>query len=156
MSLKIESRRVCEGIILAMADEVVFVLSRLILTADEICGFVIGDVCAIPYNPYHDWEVALPPIPKPALISQQIPNGGVSTQPLKVLHLSDTHFDPYYHEGSTANCNEPLCCRLTDGIPDSSTNGAGRWGDYRKCDTPRHTIESMLQHIANYHQVSLF
>lgn len=155
MSLKIESRRVCEGIILAMADEVVFVLSRLILTADEICGFVIGDVCAIPYNPYHDWEVALPPIPKPALISQQMPNpgGGVSSPPLKVLHLSDTHFDPYYHEGSTANCNEPLCCRLTDGIPDSPTNGAGRWGDYRKCDTPRHTIESMLQHIANYHQV---
>ncbi|XP_046643241.1 sphingomyelin phosphodiesterase-like isoform X1 [Daphnia pulicaria] len=152
MSLKIESRRVCEGIILAMADEVVFVLSRLILTADEICGFVIGDVCAIPYNPYHDWEVALPPIPKPALISQQMPNGGVSSPPLKVLHLSDTHFDPYYHEGSTANCNEPLCCRLTDGIPDSPTNGAGRWGDYRKCDTPRHTIESMLQHIANYHQ----
>ena len=151
MSLKIESHRVCEGIINAMADEVVFVLSRLILTADEICGFVIGDVCAIPYNPYHDWEVALPPIPKPSLISQQVVNNG--GQPLKVLHLSDTHFDPYYHEGSTANCNEPLCCRLTDGIPDSPTNGAGRWGDYRKCDTPRHTIESMLQHIANYHQV---
>lgn len=60
---------------------------------------------------------------------------------------------PYYHEGSNANCNEPLCCRLTDGIPESPSNGAGRWGDYRKCDTPRHTIESMLQHIANYHQV---
>lgn len=152
MNLKIESSRVCEGIISVMADEVVYVLSRLILTADEICGFVIGDVCATPYNPYHDWEVALPPIPKPALISVQIPNESKTTPPLKVLHLSDTHFDPYYHEGSNANCNEPLCCRLTDGIAASPSNGAGRWGDYRKCDTPRHTIESMLQHIANYHQ----
>ena len=70
--------------------------------------------------------------------------------------MSDTHFDPHYHEGSVANCNEPLCCRLTDGLADVPANGAGRWGDYRKCDTPRHTIESMLQHIANYHQVLKF
>jgi len=69
-----------------------------------------------------------------------------------VLHLSDTHFDPYYTEGSNAACSEPLCCRSTDGIPSVATNGAGRWGDYRKCDTPRQTIESMLHHIANYHQ----
>ena len=155
LSLKIESRRVCEGIINSMAEEVVFVLSRLILTADEICGFVIGDVCGSPYNPYHDWEVALPPIPKPSLISNQIPGTGPNVPPLKVLHLSDTHFDPYYHEGSNANCKEPLCCRLTDGIASSPSNGAGRWGDYRKCDTPRRTIESMLHHIANYHQVTI-
>ncbi len=70
-----------------------------------------------------------------------------------MLHLSDTHFDPYYTEGSNAACSEPLCCRSTDGIPSVATNGAGRWGDYRKCDTPRQTIESMLHHIANYHQV---
>jgi len=149
VSMKIESRRVCEGIIDIMAEEVVYVLARLILTADEICGFVIGDVCAIPYNPYHDWEVPLPPIPKPgAVVALPAPN----VAPLKVLHLSDTHFDPYYHEGSHAACSEPLCCRLTDGIPNSPSDGAGRWGDYRKCDTPRKTIESMLAHIANYHQ----
>ena len=97
MSLKIESRRVCEGIIHAMADEVVFVLSRLILTADEICGFVIGDVCAIPYNPYHDWEVALPPIPKPALISHvdQYNGGNVaSVPPLKVGRFCQ-NFQPF-------------------------------------------------------------
>jgi len=149
ISMKIESRRVCEGIIDLMAEEVVYVLSRLILTADEICGFVIGDVCATPYNPYHDWEVPLPPILKPtALVNLPATN----VRPMKVLHLSDTHFDPYYHEGSNAACSEPLCCRLTDGIPSSPTDGAGRWGDYRKCDTPRKTIESMLSHIATYHQ----
>jgi len=149
MSLKIESRRVCEGLINSMAEEIIYVMARLILTADEICGFVIGDVCGTPYNPYHEWEVPLPPIPKPALTSA-VPNSNVP--PLKVLHLSDTHFDPYYQEGSNAACSEPLCCRITDGLPSQPSNGAGRWGDYRKCDTPKQTIESMFHHIANYHQ----
>ena len=162
MSLKIESRRVCEGIIQVMADEVVYVLANLILTADEICGFVIGDVCGTHYNPYHEWEVPLPPIPKPdrlllsssAAAAGTINTNSVPPAPLKVLHLSDTHFDPYYQEGSNAACNEPLCCRITDGVPSNPSNGAGRWGDYRKCDTPRQTIESMFHHIANYHQVN--
>jgi sphingomyelin phosphodiesterase len=73
----------------------------------------------------------------------------------KVLHLSDTHFDPYYHEGSNADCNEPLCCRLTNGPPATPAAAAGRWGDYRKCDTPKRTIDSMLQHIKATHTVSL-
>ena len=29
----------------------------------------------------------------------------------KVLHMSDTHWDPYYLEGTNANCELPLCCR---------------------------------------------
>lgn len=69
----------------------------------------------------------------------------------KVLHLSDTHFDPYYLEGSEADCSEPLCCRLTNGHPRVPQGAAGRWGDYRKCDTPKRTIDHMLQHISTTH-----
>lgn len=72
----------------------------------------------------------------------------------KVLHLSDTHFDPYYEEGTNAECNEPLCCRLTNGPAKSAADGAGRWGDYRKCDTPKRTIDHMFQHISSTHTVS--
>lgn len=72
----------------------------------------------------------------------------------KVLHLSDTHFDPYYEEGTNAECNEPLCCRLTNGPAASSQSRAGRWGDYRKCDTPKRTIDNMLQHIVATHAVN--
>jgi len=86
ISMKIESRRVCEGIIDIMAEEVVYVLARLILTADEICGFVIGDVCAIPYNPYHDWEVPLPPIPKPGAV---VTLPAANFAPLKVTTCPD-------------------------------------------------------------------
>lgn len=71
----------------------------------------------------------------------------------KVLHLSDTHFDPEYQEGSNADCNEPLCCRANSGVVRSPDKRAGYWGDYRKCDTPARTIQSMLENIAYLHPV---
>lgn len=71
----------------------------------------------------------------------------------KVLHLSDTHFDPYYEEGTNAACNEPLCCRLTNGPAKNVADKAGRWGDYRRCDTPKRTIDHMFQHISSTHPV---
>ncbi|XP_076061027.1 sphingomyelin phosphodiesterase-like isoform X3 [Oratosquilla oratoria] len=148
-SLKIETPRVCFGIIHLMADEVVYVVQKLILTPDEICGFVIGDVCGIPYNPYHEWRVAFPPVAKPPVRPPKPPQEGQPT--IKVLHLSDTHFDPDYAEGSNADCGEPLCCRRTSGHAPSLDKAAGLWGDYRKCDTPLRTINSMLENIAYLH-----
>lgn len=149
ISFKIETPRVCLGIINLMADEVVYVVENLVMSPDEICGFVIGDICGIPYNPYHKWRVAFPPVPKPPIHHPQPTPAGMPT--LKVLHLSDTHFDPEYQEGSNADCNEPLCCRANSGPVKSPNHRAGYWGDYRKCDTPSRTIHSMLQHIAQLH-----
>ncbi|XP_042207356.1 sphingomyelin phosphodiesterase-like isoform X3 [Homarus americanus] len=149
MSFKIETPRVCMGIIYLMADEVVYVIEKLVMSPDEICGFVIGDICGTPYNPYHDWHVALPPIPKPPVPRPEPPPEGMPT--LKVLHLSDTHFDPEYREGSNADCGEPLCCRANSGPVKSPDKRAGLWGDFRKCDTPLRTIESMLDNIAYLH-----
>ncbi|XP_071516089.1 sphingomyelin phosphodiesterase-like isoform X6 [Panulirus ornatus] len=149
MSFKIETPRVCFGIIRLMADEVVYVVQNLVMSPDEICGFVIGDICGTPYNPYHDWRVAFPPVPKPPISIPEAPPEGMPT--LKVLHLSDTHFDPEYREGSNADCDEPLCCRATSGPVRSPDKRAGFWGDYRKCDTPQRTIDSMLENIAYLH-----
>ena len=36
---------------------------------------------------------------------------------LRLLHLTDLHFDPAYTEGVNAECGEPLCCRADDGQP---------------------------------------
>lgn len=87
------------------------------------------------------------PIKKQKTFQEPVPQ-------FKVLHLSDTHFDPYYEEGTNAECNEPLCCRLTNGPAASPQSRAGRWGDYRKCDTPKRTIDNMLQHIVATHTVN--
>ncbi|XP_037036162.1 sphingomyelin phosphodiesterase isoform X3 [Bradysia coprophila] len=149
VNLKIQSPRVCEGVSQLFGVEVIYVLKRVTIGPDEICSFVIGDACGDVYNPYHEWEVEFPPVPKPAVVDIPLPKEGVPT--FKVLHLSDTHYDPYYAEGSNADCNEPLCCRLTNGRPLTPNNAAGKWGDYRKCDTPKRTVDHMLDHIADTH-----
>jgi sphingomyelin phosphodiesterase len=77
--------------------EVIYVLKRINLGADEICSFIIGDACGDIYNPYHEWEVDIPAVPKPEVRELDLPKEGKPT--FKVLHLSDTHYDPYYAEG---------------------------------------------------------
>ncbi|XP_069704138.1 sphingomyelin phosphodiesterase-like [Periplaneta americana] len=149
VSLNIQHARVCEGITELFGGEVVYVLKRITLGPEEICSFVIGDACGDVYNPYHEWKVVFPPVPKPVVTPLNAPVHGAPT--FKVLHLSDTHFDPYYQEGTNADCGEPLCCRLTNGPALNSQSAAGRWGDYRKCDTPKQTVDHMLQHISSTH-----
>ncbi|XP_068626319.1 sphingomyelin phosphodiesterase [Battus philenor] len=149
VSLNIQSARVCEGITRLFGSEVVYVLKRITIGPDEICSFVIGDACGDVYNPYHEWEVAFPPVQKPPSRTLEAPIEKAPT--FKVLQISDTHFDPYYAEGANAECNEPLCCRASSGPARTPSGGAGRWGDYRKCDTPKRTIDHMLKHIADTH-----
>nr|CAD7427774.1 unnamed protein product [Timema monikensis] len=113
------------------------------------CTACKADACGDVYNPTHEWKVVFPPVQKPDVTPQKAPSPGAPT--FKVLHLSDTHFDPYYQEGTNADCKEPLCCRLTNGPALSPHTAAGRWGDYRKCDTPKRTVDHMLQHISSTH-----
>jgi len=74
---------------------------------------------------------------------------------LKVLHISDTHLDPYYAPGSLASCALPLCCRLTSAPQESGKKQrlAGRWGDYGNCDAPEALLRSALQHASREHPV---
>ncbi|XP_037946445.1 sphingomyelin phosphodiesterase isoform X2 [Teleopsis dalmanni] len=150
VNLNIQSARVCEGVSTLFGSEVIYVLQRVNLGPDEICSFVIGDGCGDVYNPYHEWEVIFPPVPKPPVAELGIPQE--SAPFFKVLHISDTHYDPHYAEGSNADCNEPLCCRLSSGRPANPNAAAGKWGDYRKCDTPKRTVDNMLAHIADTHK----
>ncbi|XP_057330103.1 sphingomyelin phosphodiesterase isoform X2 [Microplitis mediator] len=149
VSLHIQSSRVCHGVTLLFGGEVIYVLKQVNMGPTQICSFVIGDACDDAYNPLHEWEVAFPPVKKPPVDPPIPPKEGAPT--FKVLHISDTHYDPYYQEGSNANCNEPLCCRLTNGAPTTGADAAGRWGDYRKCDTPKRTVDHMLKHIQDTH-----
>ncbi|CAG9117622.1 unnamed protein product [Plutella xylostella] len=123
VSLNIQSVRVCEGITRLFGSEVVYVLKRITIGPNEIWQFPV--------------KLLEAPMEK--------------TATFKVLQISDTHFDPYYAEGANAECNEPLCCRASSGPALTPGGGAGRWGDYRKCDTPKRTIDHMLKHIADTH-----
>jgi len=58
-----------------------------------------------------------------------------------------------YQEGSNAVCGEPLCCRANDGKPSDPANAAGKWGDYRGCDTPKVVIDNLMQHLAKNEKI---
>lgn len=74
---------------------------------------------------------------------------------LRVLHLSDTHVDPLYEEGSLASCAEYVCCHADDGRPRGpDQTAAGRWGFFERCDIPARTFESMLRHIRDTQKAS--
>lgn len=124
------------------------------MTSSQICGFVFGGTCLNGYDPKHDWLVEFPPgLKPPELHPTELPELGGDTPYLKVLQISDTHFDPLYAEGANAECEDPLCCRQDNGPPKTGSAAAGKWGTYRKCDTPRRLLDNALRHIAETHRV---
>ena len=52
------------------------------------------------------------PSPKPPLgrgpVERPPPSG---RKPLRIVHYSDIHVDPWYVAGANANCTKPICCR---------------------------------------------
>lgn len=63
---------------------------------------------------YHDttpdWAINIDEHSNPnKSVKDKIPK---SYQNLTIAHISDTHFDPKYLEGSNAVCNTPVCCRV--------------------------------------------
>lgn len=149
--MKIQSPRVCESGILLMGAEVVRIVRRVDMTASEICFFLLEDACNEKVeSEMHKWNISLTPLPKPKIEELRLPKE--NAHKLKILHISDTHFDPLYVEGANVECNEPLCCRSNDGMTNVSFMAAGKWGSYR-CDLPKRTLEHLLDHIAETHKV---
>uniref|UniRef100_T1JMX9 Uncharacterized protein n=1 Tax=Strigamia maritima TaxID=126957 RepID=T1JMX9_STRMM len=152
-TFKVESEFVCRGAVTAFVHDAVHILkSSPNLKEKDICGFVIGEECETSeFESKYNWSVPLPSTPKPAPVPVVPPPDGLPT--IRILHLSDTHLDPFYKVGANAVCGLPLCCREANGMPITSKNAAGKWGDYRKCDAPIELVDNMLEHISKTHQV---
>ncbi|XP_050417111.1 sphingomyelin phosphodiesterase [Patella vulgata] len=144
--LGIEDARVCEGLSHEFKTEVLTVFDQLILRPNEVCALLLEN-CGTPYNPLDDWNVTLANRTKPPVVPPKLPKASSPT--LRVLQLSDIHLDMLYKVGTNAECNEPLCCRPPDGQPAKGVPGAGKWGDYRNCDTTSWTLDNMFQHLVN-------
>ena len=140
---------VCSGLVDMYSKDMVTVVKSTKQSPEQICGFMFSEACKNKYNPFHEWKSLVPP-GKPSH-RVPVPSGKPSGSPLTVLHISDTHFDHLYKEGSNAVCGEPMCCRESSGLVEKVEDKAGYWGDFRKCDTPLRTIEAMYKHIAATH-----
>ena len=142
---------VCSSAIKEYELAVLSVIRDTPLSDQELCNYGLG--CGpVNSNPIFNWTIPLPNVPKPSIIPPKPPQPGSPT--LRILHLSDLHIDFEYQPGAPADCLDPLCCRnQSTPNPKSNSTGAGYWGDYRNCDVPFWTAESMFEYIANNEKV---
>lgn len=147
--MNLSTPAVCTAGAHSIGEEVIEIAKRVKISSADICYSLLGEVCEEAVG--HSWNITLPTIPKPPLKSVPLPNDNVSK--LKILHLTDTHFDPYYLVGSNADCPEPMCCRDSGGLRNLSFTAAGKWGSF-KCDVPKRMLEHLLDFISQTHNVS--
>ncbi len=145
---------VCKGLVISHSSTLNFILNRADFDVNEFCATVmVNDECMGHGKAANaEWEVLLPSVPKPRPKNIQLPKE--NSPNFKVLHLTDTHHDPLYTEGSNAECKEFLCCRDKSQNVSKKSDGAGKWGDYRNCDPPKATIENMFENINEVHPVN--
>ncbi|KAF5302830.1 hypothetical protein FQA39_LY02010 [Lamprigera yunnana] len=145
----IQDRSTCEGLFDVYGSVVIEVLRNTKIGPKRICNMLGGDSCSKTSVSLDEWNVTFPNTVKPPIIQEPLPETGKPK--LKVLHLTDLHWDPEYVEGTNANCKEKLCCRNSSTTkPLGVIYPAGRWGAYN-CDLPERTIDNALGHIASQH-----
>lgn len=66
---------------------------------------------------------------------------------VKIAMISDFHMDWDYTPGMNNDCGRPVCCRAESGLPNSTANAAGKWGDFN-CDIPPIVLENLFSHLS--------
>ncbi|XP_055522496.1 sphingomyelin phosphodiesterase 1-like [Wyeomyia smithii] len=151
-TLQIQESDVCFGVIDINIDIVLHIFDeRPNLGADVVCGVILqSSSCVFDAPEFTDWSVNVDPNGKPVTESKHFPNAR-SENDIKIVQITDMHYDPKYEAGYNANCNKPTCCRNDQGIPEDPEDGAGYWGDLRYCDSSWASIEDAIDHIVEEH-----
>ncbi|KAF2893416.1 hypothetical protein ILUMI_12760 [Ignelater luminosus] len=146
--LRIESEHICHAAVAIYGDSLVYIAdNRQDLTSKRMCSILLQDQgCRDPDR--IDWTID---IPSPKYPSSGIEKKRTKSTPLKVLHLTDIHYDPGYEVGANAECGSYLCCQRGT-KPSNRRNSAGYWSDYRNCDVPWHMFTDTLDHITAQHR----
>lgn len=71
---------------------------------------------------------------------------------MKIVHLTDIHYDPLYEAGRlSVGCESQPCCQNIHSKSNNSETAAGYWGDYNACDTPWNAILDLFQQVLKQH-----
>ncbi|KAI3336143.1 Metallo-dependent phosphatase-like protein [Ustulina deusta] len=141
--LKIADDDVCEGAIALEGPIIAHSLRGLHLgskTSRLICVALFG-MCSFP--DVEQYQVSFPS-PKPNDRRPE-PSG---QRPLRVVHYSDIHVDPWYTEGADTNCTKFICCRnySDEPAPGHTFRPAGPNGEHT-CDSPVGLERSMYEAV---------
>ncbi|EEB20402.1 sphingomyelin phosphodiesterase, putative [Pediculus humanus corporis] len=148
VDLNIMTPKVCNGTLESYGRTLTTIVDKTNKTSNHVCQFLLNYKCGNENFPESQWNVTLPPTKKPPLMKPSpVPD---SVKKLKVLHLTDTHWDTKYEEGTWAECRLPLCCRKENVLPDGKATKAGKYGGW-KCDIPEETFDDMLRHVVKQH-----
>ncbi|KAH8271353.1 hypothetical protein KR018_007389 [Drosophila ironensis] len=126
-----------------------FIFNETVAESQSFCSMLPITICQVKQDEYNLTMT----IVGDALNESNSNLPARSPDDILVLHLTDIHYDPEYKAGSSAVCDEPMCCRDDLAAGADSSGAAGFWGDYRDCDTPRATIVSAFEHIRDNHKV---
>uniref|UniRef100_A0A182P3A7 Sphingomyelin phosphodiesterase n=1 Tax=Anopheles epiroticus TaxID=199890 RepID=A0A182P3A7_9DIPT len=150
--LNLQEESICRGLIELNIDTILYIVdNRPDLSSASLCAVVFqSGACLLDDPTFSEWQVDVDPNGTPVTASkagtaQRGPND------LKIVQITDLHYDPNYRPGYNAVCGAPACCRESQGVPEDSENGAGHWGDYRNCDMPWNAVEDLLERVAEDH-----
>lgn len=150
--LKIVPDDVCKGMVDVNTPTIKYILKENpnILSA-TFCGiFMQADDCG-PDTSIFDINFKLPTQQIPKKINPEIKNL-TTPKNYTILHITDIHLDPFYESGGNAVCGKGACCRKNQGKPSNESSAAGKWGDYRDCDTPWEAVVDLVEQIKREHK----
>ncbi|XP_060531078.1 sphingomyelin phosphodiesterase-like [Cylas formicarius] len=137
----IENERVCKGAIDLNVDIIIHIADKhKDLDGKRICAILLQSNGCSANSTDLEWSVDLPS----GYTSKK--NRSKSEESLKILQLSDLHYDPLYTPGKSNECGEPLCCQNDQETGDVEAGTAcGYWSDYKAADVPEYLFDEVLR-----------
>lgn len=123
------SLEVCQGVVDLNVEALVYIIdARPTLSATNVCSIVLQGECGTLDSSF---SFTVNVNQGPQITQSKSVASPRTPADLKIIHLTDLHYDENYMEGALGNCVNPVCCRRADGIPSNPADRAGFWGDYR-------------------------
>ncbi|XP_044014853.1 sphingomyelin phosphodiesterase-like [Aphidius gifuensis] len=138
---------VCRGMIKLLTPTFKYIFDNdKTVSSEDICGLTLQTSNCIPMPERFKWSINIDQGPL-----KHIKINSTNEQ-IKIIHLSDLHYDPKYEPFGAAKCGMPTCCRKGQKNVNDSNIIAGYWGDYNRCDTPWHAAVDTLDHAKENNQ----
>ncbi|XP_056647542.1 sphingomyelin phosphodiesterase 1-like isoform X1 [Diorhabda sublineata] len=143
---EVYDEKVCEGMVNISLSTFLYILDNTPdLEGSDVCGITLQYRNCVQSERFN-WSIEIPP--ERNFI--KLLSTSISEKPIRILHISDIHYDPRYTKGKTNNCKEPICCQDDQADGKTEEESCGYWSDYLKADLPWRTVVDALEQTTNH------
>lgn len=123
----------------------------------SVCGLLLKSSTSCPIiDDEFEWTIEIEDYDKEKYLSSSLSEDEkINGEELRIVQLTDFHYDPAYEVNGNAICDEPTCCRVGQNNTKEIDKISGYWGDYNDCDTPWHAIIDAVDFLKNTENVRL-